>query len=123
VTGGGGTMTPVSGEASSAAVSRSWPPGLPVPLTVFVGRERELAEVARLLAAGRLVTLTGAGGVGKTRLAVEVAATVAPGLDDGASFIDLGAVMDPALLPGAVAGAWAWRTGLAPTLSSGWCGC
>jgi predicted ATPase/DNA-binding CsgD family transcriptional regulator len=103
VTGGGGTMTPVSGEASSAAVSRGWPPGLPVPLTVFVGRERELAEVARLLAAGRLVTLTGAGGVGKTRLAVEVAATVAPGLDDGASFIDLSAVMDPALLPGAVA--------------------
>jgi non-specific serine/threonine protein kinase len=55
------------------------------------------------VAASRLVTLTGAGGVGKTRLAVEVAAMVAPGLDDGASFIDLSAVMDPALLPDAVA--------------------
>jgi len=95
-------MTPVS-DAASAAVSRGWPFGLPVPLTVFVGRERERAEVARLLAASRLVTLTGAGGVGKTRLAVEVAAAVASGLADGASFIDLSAVMDPALLPGAVA--------------------
>lgn len=96
-------MTPVSGEVSSAAVSMGWPSGLPVPLTVFVGRERERAEVARLVAAVRLVTLTGAGGVGKTRLAVQVAATVAPGLNDGTSFIDLSAVRDPTLLPGAVA--------------------
>jgi MoxR-like ATPase len=63
---------------------RGWPPGLPMPLTGFVGRERELAEVARLVAASRLVTLTGAGGVGKTRLAVEVAAAVAADFGDGA---------------------------------------
>ena len=96
-------MTPVGSEASVTAVWRAWPPGLPVPLTGFVGRERELAEVARLVAAGRLVTLTGAGGVGKTRLAIEAAAAVAPGFDDGANFIDLSAVMHPRLLSAAVA--------------------
>lgn len=81
----------------------SWPAGLPVPLTRFVGRAGELAQVARLVAANRLVTLVGAGGVGKTRLAVEVAAAVSPGFGDGAGLIDLSAVADPALLPGAVA--------------------
>jgi predicted ATPase/DNA-binding CsgD family transcriptional regulator len=80
-----------------------WPPGLPVPLTRFVGREHERAEVARLVAANRLVTLVGAGGVGKTRLAVEVAASVAADFDDGAVLIELSAVTDAALLPGAVA--------------------
>ena len=82
-----------------------WPPGLPVPLTRFVGRERERAEVARLVTANRLVTLVGAGGVGKTRLAVEVAAAVAADFGDGAVLIDLSAVSDPALLSGVVAGA------------------
>jgi predicted ATPase/DNA-binding CsgD family transcriptional regulator len=80
-----------------------WPPGLPVPLTRFVGRERERAEVARLVLANRLVTLVGAGGVGKTRLAVEVAAAVAADFGDGAVLIDLSAVRDPALVPGAAA--------------------
>jgi predicted ATPase/DNA-binding CsgD family transcriptional regulator len=80
-----------------------WPPGLPVPLTRFVGRERERAEVARLVMANRLVTLVGAGGVGKTRLAVEVAASVAAGFGDGAVLIDLSAVRDPALLPSVLA--------------------
>jgi non-specific serine/threonine protein kinase len=68
-----------------------------------VGRERELAEVAELVAANRLVTLTGAGGVGKTRLAVEVAAAVSADFGDGAVLIDLSAVTDPALVPGMVA--------------------
>ena len=80
-----------------------WPPGLPVPLTRFVGREAERAEVARLIAANRLVTLVGAGGVGKTRLAVEVAAAASPAFGDGAVLIDLSAVTDPALLPGVLA--------------------
>jgi predicted ATPase/DNA-binding CsgD family transcriptional regulator len=100
------------GEASSAnrpltAASSGWPAGLPFPLTPFIGRQRELAEVAGLLTASRLVTLTGAGGVGKTRLAVEVAAVACAddgsGFGDGAGFADLSAVLDPALLPGAVA--------------------
>ena len=49
------------------------PNNLPANLTTFVGREREIAEVTRLLAAARLVTLTGTGGCGKSRLAMEVA--------------------------------------------------
>ena len=81
----------------------SWPAGLPVPLTRFVGRTGELAQVARLVAANRLVTLVGAGGVGKTRLALEVAAAVSPDFSDGTVLIDLSAVADPALLPGAMA--------------------
>ena len=80
-----------------------WPPGLPVPLTAFVGRERELAEVTRLVAANRLVTLVGAGGVGKTRLAIEAAAGLVDGFGDGVGLIDLSAVSDPVLLPGVAA--------------------
>jgi hypothetical protein len=76
---------------------------MPVPLTRFVGRERERAEVARLVAENRFVTLVGAGGVGKTRLAIEVAAGLAASFGDGTDLIDLSAVTDPALLPGAVA--------------------
>ena len=80
-----------------------WPAGLPAPLTGFVGRERELAEIARLVAAHRLVTLVGAGGVGKTRAAIEVAVGVRAIFADGVSLVDLSALPDPALLPDAVA--------------------
>ena len=80
-----------------------WPRGLPVPLTPFVGREREGAEVARLVSANRLVTLVGAGGVGKTRLAVEVAAAVAAAFGDGTGLTDLSAVTDPASLAATLA--------------------
>ncbi len=62
---------------------------LPVQLTSFVGRSSELDEVRALLEAHRLVTLTGAGGAGKTRLALQVAADVVEGLPDGAWFVDL----------------------------------
>jgi predicted ATPase/DNA-binding CsgD family transcriptional regulator len=80
-----------------------WPAGLPMPLTRLIGRRRELAEVARLVAANRLVSLVGAGGVGKTRLAVEAAAAVAHDFGDGAELVDLSAVADPALVPDALA--------------------
>ena len=91
-------------DGSLTRVGGGWPAGLPVPLTGFVGRELERAEVARLVTRSRLVTLTGAGGVGKTRLAVEVAAGLAADFGDGANLVDLSAVSDPALLPGVVAG-------------------
>ena len=72
-------------------------------LTSFVGRERELDELATLLDGARLVTLTGAGGSGKTRLAMEVAATQAERMRDGAWFVDLAPVFDPQLVLKAVA--------------------
>ena len=54
-----------------------------MPLTTLIGRERDLEEVTALVADNRLVTLIGSGGVGKTRLAIEEAAAIAPRFDDG----------------------------------------
>ncbi|HLQ61247.1 MAG TPA: AAA family ATPase, partial [Candidatus Acidoferrales bacterium] len=62
---------------------------LPAPLTRFVGREAELAEATALLAEGRLLTVTGPGGAGKTRLALRLASAVAEQFRDGAWFVDL----------------------------------
>jgi predicted ATPase len=81
------------------------PNNLPVQLTSFVGRDKEIEEVRGLLANTRLLTLTGAGGTGKSRLGVQVAAEVLTEYRDGAFFVDLSAVTDPALIPSAVAGA------------------
>src|SRR4051812_15127263 len=78
---------------------------LPAVLTSFVGRERELVELHRLLQRARLVTLTGPGGAGKTRLALEAAARRAPTLPGGAWFVDLGALRDHELVAQAVAAA------------------
>ena len=71
--------------------------------TSFIGREAELAEVQEALKAHRLVTLTGVGGVGKTRLATEVAAHLADEFPDGVWLFELAAVADPAAVPDAVA--------------------
>ena len=71
--------------------------------TSFIGRESELDEVQAAVKAHRLVTLTGVGGVGKTRLAVEVAARLADEYPDGVWFFELAAVTDPAAVPDAVA--------------------
>jgi predicted ATPase/class 3 adenylate cyclase len=79
------------------------PNNLPLQLTSFVGREREIAEVRRLLSRTRLLTLTGVGGTGKSRLALQVAAEVLPEYRDGVFFVDLSPVHDPALVPSAVA--------------------
>ncbi|HTL50930.1 MAG TPA: winged helix-turn-helix domain-containing protein [Steroidobacteraceae bacterium] len=72
---------------------------LPEPLSSFVGRERELVDLKRLLAKNRLLTLVGAGGIGKTRLAVQVAAEARDAYRDGIWFIDLAPLADPALVP------------------------
>jgi predicted ATPase len=74
------------------------------PGTRLIGRETELADVSSALKTHRLVTLTGVGGVGKTRLAVEVAAGAASGFPDGVWIIELAAVTDPAAVPDAIAG-------------------
>jgi predicted ATPase len=71
--------------------------------TSFIGRESEVAEVQAAVKAHRLVTLTGVGGVGKTRLALEVAALLADEFPDGVWFFELAAVADPAAVPDAVA--------------------
>ncbi|MEO5665419.1 MAG: LuxR C-terminal-related transcriptional regulator [Nocardioides sp.] len=76
---------------------------LPAELTSFVGRRRELAETRRLLASSRLLTLTGPGGVGKTRLALRMATEVRRTFPDGVWFVELAALHDPQLLPHAVA--------------------
>jgi len=79
------------------------PGNLRSALTSFIGRESEVDEVQAAVKAHRLVTLTGVGGVGKTRLAVEVAARLAYEFPDGVWFFELAAVADPAAVPDAVA--------------------
>jgi predicted ATPase len=71
---------------------------LPTSLTELLGRETELREVAALLAVHRLVTLTGPGGVGKTRLAIEVARAISHSYPGGSWFVDLAPIADPALV-------------------------
>jgi predicted ATPase/class 3 adenylate cyclase len=79
------------------------PTNLPSQRTSFVGREREVAEVTSLLARTRLLTLTGPGGTGKTRLALKVAADHLDRFSDGVFFADLSPIRDPALVPSAIA--------------------
>ena len=76
---------------------------LPPQLTSFVGRGAQIDDVRRLIAENRLVTLTGAGGAGKTRLAVEVAERTAVEFNGGAWYVDLAPITDPELVPLAVA--------------------
>jgi predicted ATPase/class 3 adenylate cyclase len=75
---------------------------LPTQLTSFVGRERELTELDELLARTRLLTLTGPGGTGKTRLAVEAARARVDDYPDGVAFVDLSPIKDPELVPSAI---------------------
>ncbi|MGH8932601.1 MAG: helix-turn-helix transcriptional regulator [Egibacteraceae bacterium] len=85
-------------EASECVVG-----DLPAPFSSFVGRVQEMAEVSELLITARLVTLTGPPGVGKTRLALRVAADLAKDYSDGAWLVELASRTDPAGVPQAVA--------------------
>jgi predicted ATPase/class 3 adenylate cyclase len=76
---------------------------LPEQLTSFVGRDRELEAVRQALAGTRLLTLIGPGGTGKTRLALELAATVGNSFPGGARFVPLAALREPAEVPAAIA--------------------
>ncbi|MFC7387721.1 ATP-binding protein [Sphaerisporangium rhizosphaerae] len=82
----------------SSSANRRPAQGLPADATSFVGRRQEMAEVKTLLSRSRLVTLTGFGGVGKTRLAARAAQDVQRAFADGVWFVDLSAVDDPDLL-------------------------
>ena len=81
------------------------PNNLPTQLTSFVGREAELAAAGELLAANRLVTLTGPGGTGKTRLSLQIAADAAEAFPDGIFFVALETVREPVLVPSRLAAA------------------
>ncbi len=76
---------------------------LPSPLTSFVGRERELVEIKRLLPDARLLTLVGGGGIGKTRLALQVAAEVVDAYRDGVWLVELASIVDGTLVASTVA--------------------
>jgi non-specific serine/threonine protein kinase len=82
---------------------------MPFRLTSFVGRERELAEVRELVLTRRLLTLTGAGGIGKTSLALEVAVAARARFADGVALVELAALTDGELVPHAVAAAFGVR--------------
>jgi predicted ATPase/class 3 adenylate cyclase len=79
------------------------PHNLPVQLTSFVGREQEMAEIKRWLSTAHLLTLTGAGGTGKTRLALQVAAEILSEYADGVWLVELASLADPGLVPQTVA--------------------
>jgi predicted ATPase/class 3 adenylate cyclase len=78
---------------------------LPIQLTNFIGREREMAEVKRLLGNTRLLTLTGMGGTGKTRLSLQVAADMLDAYPDGVWFVEFATIDDAMLVPETVASA------------------
>ena len=92
-----------SDAARVASVPREAPTNLPRQLTSFVGREREIADVKRLLGTAQLLTLTGAGGCGKSRLAYRVAADLLDQYPDGAYAVELAALSDPELVPQTIA--------------------
>jgi predicted ATPase/class 3 adenylate cyclase len=79
------------------------PNNLPTLLSAFIGRDRELAEVRELLGTSRMLTLTGAGGSGKTRLALQAAAEMLGAVSDGVWFVELAPLTEPGLVPAAVA--------------------
>jgi hypothetical protein len=86
-----------------AADTREATGRVPRPRTSFVGRERELGSARRLLDCARLLTLTGPGGTGKTRLSIALAARVEAEFRDGVRFVPLAAVRDPSLVPALIA--------------------
>ena len=97
-----------SGSGRLAAITSkhrdaSPPTNLPSELSSFVGRKKELAEVERLLKDTRLLTLTGSGGCGKTRLPLVAADELVEGFEDGVWLVELAPLADPSLVPQAVA--------------------
>ena len=79
------------------------PTNLPEPVSELIGRDKELREVEDLAASHRLVTLTGAGGIGKTRLAMAVARRLLPRFGDGVWVVDFSSLSDPSLVPATIA--------------------
>ncbi len=97
-------VTKGDGQADRASKPKH---SLPHQLTSFIGREQEIAQLKELATTNRLVTLTGAGGAGKTRLALQVAGQLLDAFPDGVWLVELAALSDPRLVPQAVARALA----------------
>jgi predicted ATPase len=100
---------PLSIAAAVLALQRSPAPrrhNLPTALTAFVGRREQIAQLVQHLQTHRLLTLTGAGGVGKTRLALAVAAQVVDRFADGVWFVDLAPLTDPYAIPQRILDLW-----------------
>ena len=93
-----GTRVPAKGKRKEAPKTN-----LPVPITSFIGREKEVEEIIKLLGKNRLVTLTGAGGMGKTRLAIQASNKLVGKFKDGVWWIELVGLNDASLVPQAVA--------------------
>jgi predicted ATPase/class 3 adenylate cyclase len=81
----------------------SLPNNLPLQVTLFLGREKDVIDIERRLAKTRLLTLVGTGGVGKTRLSLQIGAEVLDQYEDGVWFVELAPILDPDLIPGAMA--------------------
>ena len=101
------------GEGEFPPLKSLYRTNLPVPATPFLGREHELAEVLRLLEGARLLTLTGPGGTGKTRLGLQVAAEASDRYPDGVFWVPLASLRDPELVPETAAQALGAKDGLA----------
>ena len=99
----------LSGDFAPLRSLESLPNNLPLQPTSFIGREREIAELRRLLRGTRLLTLTGAAGSGKTRLALQLAAEILEEYPEGVWVVELAALTDPALVPQSVAAAMGLR--------------
>jgi predicted ATPase/class 3 adenylate cyclase len=96
-------IVPEGAAAAAYEESDATSHNLPLQLTSFIGRDSELADVARLLERSRLLTLLGMGGIGKSRLSLEVAAQVMPQFADGVWLVELATLRDARLVPQAVA--------------------
>jgi predicted ATPase/class 3 adenylate cyclase len=91
--------TGLSQDFPALQTLNSIPNNLPLQLTSFIGREKEIAEIKRLVKHNRLVTLTGSGGVGKTRHSLQVAAEILDAFPDGAWLVELASISSPELVP------------------------
>jgi predicted ATPase/class 3 adenylate cyclase len=97
------TVEGLPGEFPALRTVDARPSNLPSSVTTFIGRDRELGEAQRLLRSARLLTVSGPGGIGKTRFAIELAQRAAVDFPDGTFFVPFEPVDDPRLVPGTIA--------------------
>jgi predicted ATPase/DNA-binding XRE family transcriptional regulator len=100
---------PAISTSTPSQTRESLPNNLPVQLTSFIGRERELSEAEQLLSNTRLLTLTGPGGTGKTRLALQIAQEVLSTFTNGVWLVELASLTDPSLIPQTIASVFELR--------------